>query len=505
MGKMTIRVFIFVIFFHIFLFGSSILNEINSINKKIPYATKGETVIYLHKLENLYISSVVNKDKKSIEKSLKGIIRCRKLLGMDYTTYKNELNSMGYKEPPKIVESKRYEKQVKKRVINKTKTLGERRVKDIYIKDNTIVLKFDKALSAEDLKFYTKKSQNNYIVAYEIKSKLSKNAPIYLNSTIDQIKISQVKSDKILLRLKNQDRIYSKGFIRGGNLFVKINNKKRVIKKLPSFDRKISSNTKTIKVEKKSPKKESKATKPKQKVEISSKAIDNSPLYATSKVIVIDPGHGGKDAGAVGYKNHLEKRAVLKVGKLLAKMLKKKGYRVYMTRDDDTFISLKSRTHLATQKNADLFISIHANAAPKGKRLSLKGIETFFLSPARTARAKRVAEKENRAASSLDRKSKDTVLDFLNKTKILQSNKLAIDIQSSILKETRAKFRGVKDGGVREAPFWVLVGAQMPAVLVEIGYITNPMEGDRLYNPFYQKALAKGIYKGINNYFAKNR
>ena len=505
MERMTIRALILLLLLSSFLFASSILDQIDSINKKIPYATKGETVVYLHKLENLYITCVVNKDRNGIARSLRSIIRCRKLLNMDYDTYENELKSMGYKEPPKIINSKKKSNYSKKKVVKKLKVPTTRIVKDIYIKENTIVIKFNKPLGGSDINFYTKKDGDNYIVAYEIKAKLSKNAPIYLNSTIDRIKLSKDKANYILLLLKNKDKIYSKGFIRGGNLFVKINNKKRVVvKKLPSFDRKKRVKPTTILVDKKSSSHKYKKEK-KKKVEISSTIIKDSPLYATSKIIVIDPGHGGKDSGAIGYKNHYEKVAVLKVAKFLSKMLKKKGYRVYMTRDSDRFITLKNRTHMATQKNADLFVSIHANAAPKGKRLSLKGIETFFLSPARTNRAKRVAEKENRAASSLDRKSKNTVLDFLNRTKILQSNKLAIDIQSSVLKQTRAKFRGVKDGGVREAPFWVLVGAQMPAVLVEIGYITNPMEGDRLYNPFYQKALAKGIYQGINNYFAKNR
>ena len=105
----------------------------------------------------------------------------------------------------------------------------------------------------------------------------------------------------------------------------------------------------------------------------------------------------------------------------------------------------------------------------------------------------------------MNKKSQETLLSFLNRNKIIQSNKLAIDIQSGMLTQTRKKFKNVKDGGVREAPFWVLVGAQMPAVLVELGYITNPTEGERLFNPFYQKALAKGIYNGINNYFAHNK
>ncbi len=490
------------------LFASDIKAQIDEANRAIPYATKGETVILLHKLENLYISSVISNDKELIAKSLRGIIRCRKLLHMDYATYQKELESLGYKSKIKPLQRV----TVKKKTISNSKTESKktkkikRVVKSVGYKDDTIVIKFDKPLIGSDLDFFNKQSSNNYIVAYDIKAK-AKRKTIYLKSLLDSVKVIQNRDDTTRVILKDKNKFYSKAFIRGGNLFIKINQQER--RKRRDLKHKISPTIEkptTIVVkhkEKKSYKSSKKKLSTPKKVEISSSS--DNPLYADSKLIVIDPGHGGKDSGAIGYKNHLEKKAVLKVAKLLKKMLVKKGYRVKMTREEDRFVPLKSRTHMATNLNADLFISIHANAAPKGKKLSLKGLETFFLSPARTARAKRVAAKENQAASALDRRSKDTVLDFLNKTKIIQSNKLAIDIQSSLLKATRSKFRGVKDGGVREAPFWVLVGAQMPAVLVEIGYITNPMEGDRLYNPFYQKTLAKGIFNGINNYFAKNR
>ena len=221
---------------------------------------------------------------------------------------------------------------------------------------------------------------------------------------------------------------------------------------------------------------------------------------------MIDPGHGGKDSGAVGYKKYQEKKAVLKISKTLRDLLKKRGYKVYLTRDSDKFIKLSKRTDFANKKNADLFISIHVNASPSSQKLTLKGIETFFLSPAKTEKAKRIAAKENKSAvTNLNSMSKNTLLSFLNKTKIVQSNKLAIDIQKGMLAKVRKKYKDVRDGGVREAPFWVLVGAQMPAVLVELGYITNPTEADRIFNPFYQKSLAEGIVNGINNYFINNQ
>ena len=209
--------------------------------------------------------------------------------------------------------------------------------------------------------------------------------------------------------------------------------------------------------------------------------------------VVIDAGHGGKDSGASCCTVKTEKKVVFSVASKLKKRLENKGYKVYMTRDDDSFVRLPKRTEFANKKKADIFLSIHANAAPKDKISSLKGIETFFLSPAKTEKAKRIAAKENKAASSMNTFSKNTFLSFLNRTKIIQSNKLAIDLQSGMLSKIRKKYKNVRDGGVREAPFWVLVGAQMPAAIIEIGYITNPMESDRLANPFYQSLSILGI------------
>ncbi len=482
--------------------GASLGEQIQKLNRQIPYATKGETVQILHELENDYISAVIKQDKNLIRHALRGIIRCRKLLHLDAKTYEREYASLTKgKSHVAPLSRVRVSKNEIGGVAPKSPTVltplsSPRKIRSLSVQERTIVVKFDKKITGNGLIFYDNNDprKKHYKRIYDIKARATSRPTTLSVLSLDRVRI-EPKGRITRIILENHRPILSKAFIRGGNLFIKVNN---LVIKQATREKKAKHHSTTIVIPSKKREVAKKAT-------ITSKPIDSSPVYADSKVIVIDPGHGGKDSGAVGYKNHYEKRAVLKVAKLLKHMLKKKGYRVYMTRDGDRFISLHERTHMATKLHADLFVSIHANAAPKGKMLSMKGIETFFLSKARTERAKRVAAKENAAASSLDRKSKDIVLDFLNSAKIVQSNKLAIDVQSALLEATRSKFRGVKDGGVREAPFWVLVGAQMPAVLVEIGYITNPMEGDRLYNPFYQKALAKGIFNGINNYFAKNR
>jgi len=186
-------------------------------------------------------------------------------------------------------------------------------------------------------------------------------------------------------------------------------------------------------------------------------------------------------------------------------VLKQRGYKVFYTRQKDIFINLRDRTSVANDKNADLFISLHANAAPnEAKKLSMKGLETFFLSPDRSERSKNVAALENQSdMEEMDFYSKEAFLNVFNREKIVLSNKAAIDIQSGMLKTVKKKY-DVDDGGVREAPFWVLVGATMPSVLIELGYISNPEESDKMFNPQYQRLLVDGMSDGIDNYFINN-
>ncbi|WP_297944352.1 N-acetylmuramoyl-L-alanine amidase [uncultured Campylobacter sp.] len=238
-----------------------------------------------------------------------------------------------------------------------------------------------------------------------------------------------------------------------------------------------------------------------------STSVAAGKIYKSTKgkLIVIDPGHGGSDSGAVG--NGLkEKNVVLATSKKLGALLQKRGYRVLYTRSTDIFINLRSRTAFAAKKNADMFISIHANAAPNASSaLKMSGVETFFLSPARSERSKNAAALENRGdLEDMNTFSKQTFLNFLNREKIISSNKLAIDIQSYMLSSVKKSFSS-RDGGVREAPFWVLVGATMPAVLVEMGYITHPQEGKNLGKSAYQDRIAQGIANGVDAYFQKNK
>ncbi len=487
---MIVKALLFSLLLFNILWAGNISTQIDKLNQKIPYASKYETKTILHQLENFYISAVISGKKNDVAKALRGIIRCQKLLHIDSSTYQKELDSFS-KTTSKV--------NTRKHTISKT-TQKSRAIKSIYEKEDNIIVKFDKPLSKKDIFFFKIKTKEGYKNVYDIKANLNFKTPSVHVSALKSIKIAQNRKDKVRIVLFAETEIYSKAYIRKVVLFIKVNATNRTITK-KNKPNKVYKPEKTVK--NKIPPIKRKETPI--MIAPSHSKKSSQTIYASSKTIVIDAGHGGHDSGAVGYKKYQEKRTVLKVSKLLKQLLEEKGYKVHMTRAKDKFIKLTNRTHLANKKDADLFISIHANAAPKGKFLSLKGIETFFLSPAKTEKAKRIAAKENSAASAMSKKSKDTLLSFLNRNKIIQSNKLAIDVQSGMLTATRKKFSSVRDGGVREAPFWVLVGAQMPAVLVELGYITNPKEAERLFNPFYQKTLAKGIYDGINNYFANNK
>ncbi len=223
--------------------------------------------------------------------------------------------------------------------------------------------------------------------------------------------------------------------------------------------------------------------------------------------VVIDAGHGGKDNGASCCEVRKEKKVVLSVAKKLKNKLENKGYKVFMTRSTDDFVYLRKRTAFANEKKADIFISIHANASPNKEQAEMfKGIEVYYLSPAQTKRAKEASKKENSVVlEGKDFFTKNAYVSLINREKIVESHKLGLDVSSQMLKNTREHFGSVLNGGVKPANFWVLVGALMPAILVETGYITNQKEGENLLDGYYQKLLAEGIADGIDQYLKNKR
>ena len=213
--------------------------------------------------------------------------------------------------------------------------------------------------------------------------------------------------------------------------------------------------------------------------------------------IIIDPGHGGKDPGAIGPAGEKEKDITLAVSKELAARLHEDGYEILLTRKDDTFIPLEKRTAFANKKKADLFISVHVNANDK---VSLRGVETYFLNLTTDASALKVAERENAIASKSMSDLQFIIKDLTLNARINESSRFASSIQKSIISSLGKAGHSNKDHGVKQAPFYVLMGAQMPSILIETGFITNATESKLLQKKSYQNSIIKGIISGINLY-----
>tara|TARA_B100000315_G_scaffold63616_1_gene57810 strand:- start:3779 stop:5020 length:1242 start_codon:yes stop_codon:yes gene_type:complete len=222
------------------------------------------------------------------------------------------------------------------------------------------------------------------------------------------------------------------------------------------------------------------------------------------KIIVIDPGHGGKDRGAKGIKGLLEKNVVLDIALKLKKLIKMKlGYKVILTRNKDVFIPLEERTDIANANKADIFISIHANAS---KRKDASGIETYYLDFAKSDRALETAARENKVPLSNIRDDVQYILaDMVANTKMNDSSQLAGIVQNNLIQGMRKKFKKVKDLQAKGGPFYVLHGANMPSVLVETSFISNPIEGKRLRSSKYRERLAYFILEGIEKYFRETQ
>ena len=216
------------------------------------------------------------------------------------------------------------------------------------------------------------------------------------------------------------------------------------------------------------------------------------------KRIVIDPGHGGKDPGCNARGGVKEKNIVLSIARILKKKIKEEiGCEVFLTRNRDVFLPLERRTAIANMKKADLFISLHVNAHRNRK---ISGLETYFLNMATDERSVMVAAREN-ATSQKNISDLQTILnDLMLNTKIAESSRLAHNVQKGMVSRVRKKYTRARSLGVKQAPFYVLIGAQMPSVLVETGFLTNRTERKRLLSKKYQESVAEGICAGIKTY-----
>jgi len=445
------------------LTNNQILNRANGFMKS---SNKSNQFRAYDDYKTLYLRAMMKEDEKLLIHSLKGIVKSGNKLHIDISQYQDELAQFKHKTLAKKSKSINHKKVKQK---SKIKIQSSHKLKSVTWKNSKLVLTFDKSLKMKQINYFTKydSKTKKYQYIFDVHASMLRSSQTLRKKDIDKIKLTQHNSNTLRLVIENKNAL-------------KINFKRNManlVISIPTTSKLLRKSTKII----------------------APKRLDRN------KIIVIDAGHGGKDPGAVGYKNYREKVVVLSISKSLRSILKSRGFKVYMTRDRDNFVKLSNRTKYANKRHADIFISIHANAVAKKNADNAQGLETYFLSKSRSARAKRVAAKENKAdLSDMDFYGKESFLNTLNSHNIVAANKLAIDLQRGALASLNKSYKNVVDAGVREGPFWVLVGAQMPSVLVEVGFISHPKEAKRLVDAKYQKKLAIGLANGVERYFLNN-
>jgi N-acetylmuramoyl-L-alanine amidase len=216
--------------------------------------------------------------------------------------------------------------------------------------------------------------------------------------------------------------------------------------------------------------------------------------------IVIDAGHGGHDSGTLGPGGIQEKEVVLDVALRLGKLLKQRlGADVIFTRDSDTFIPLETRTAIANKAQADLFLSIHANSSSDS---SARGVETYYLNFTTSPDALEVAARENAVSDESIHELSDLVKKITLKDKIDESREFAADVQKSLYADLEEGNPGLRDRGVKKAPFVVLIGANMPSILAEISFLTNSDDARELQQAAYRQRIAESLYRGVSRYIS---
>ena len=551
MAKIFKFFLIFLFFFNSAIYANA-LSNLDKFDKNFNSASNKEKIAMHQELRALYVKSIMENNVNLRVQSLTRLIKSSKALGLDTKPYEKELASIPQSAKPSEEKPKQEIKQVKKEqqkqepkqqevklsqlssaplAAQNAKTVKNQTLQLLEALDNdgNFELKFSRQLNGNDIKKIDLNQKGSYKTIYEFKGiwsggKLQR----FKNYLVDEISISQFdeKTVRVVfvsqfepnlkLRVDNQSLIFSKAKPTQSQNLTNQNSKqknhqqlaKQVLPKATTKPTQQKQEKATAQTKTDAKSTQSTAEKDEQEIVLApvKTASTKKITSAKGKVIVLDAGHGGDDPGAING-SLKEKNIVLSIAQKAGKELQGRGYKVYYTRSKDKFINLRDRTKYANDKAADLFISIHANAAPsKTKAATMRGIETFFLSPARSERSKNAAALENKSdIEEMNYFSKQTFLNFLNREKIIASNKLAIDVQREVLAQAKSVSSKASDGGIREAPFWVLVGALMPAVLLEVGYITHPSEGDLINNSKYQDALAKGLADGIDVYFSNQQ
>ncbi|HIC43914.1 MAG TPA: N-acetylmuramoyl-L-alanine amidase [Sulfurimonas sp.] len=461
------RFFLAFLLFYLTLFADVNTDTLKRADTNSKSDSKSEVVRAYNDYRNVYIRALMKDDDKLCRTCLSGLIKTGKKLHIDVSNYENKLKKLRIKKnklkkkksQKKLIDQKKPPKRLKKSISSKNK------LKSIRWKDSQrLILSFSRNIKKSELNRFSLNNDKikKYKTIYDIYAVLTQKTMFLKHSSVKKIRLAQFDQRTLRIVFDNDSKIKQQYKISGKELTIKMSSENRELRYIP---------------------------------------LKYNQL---KKIIVIDPGHGGKDSGAVGYKKYREKIVVLQTSKKLRDILLQRGYTVYMTRNGDNFVDLRKRTKFANKKKADLFLSIHANSVPKRNRKKAQGIETYFLSTKRSQRAENTLKAENVDISKMEKSGMNATLHLMSREKIFASNKLAIDLQQNMLSSLKTRYKHVRDGGVRSGPFWVLVGAEMPAVLIEIGFISHPSEAKRMIDHRYQKKQALGIADGVDRYFAKN-
>jgi len=462
-----LRFFLFALFFCSSLIAQSDAEILKRAHNFLQSQNKSDQFRAYNDYKNLYLRALMEQDEKLQLSAVEGIVQSGKKLKIDVSQYSKELEKLKPKSSYNAPKSQDIKTTKKAKNI---KLISSHRLESTRWSENRLILEFDKQLKSNQVNYFTlydpKKKSYRYV--FDIHASMLNESQNLRKEGIDRIKLAQFNPSTLRLVFESSKKLNLRFKKESASLVINLGDT------IAQAAKKAQGTMTPTRVER-------------------------------NKVIVIDPGHGGKDPGAVGYKGYREKIVVMQISSELKNILKSRGYKVYMTRSNDRFLKLRERTTFANKKKADLFISIHANAVGKKIAHKVHGVESYYLDKSRSSKAKKVAALENSAdMSQMDFYGKESFLHTLSSHNIIASNKLAIDLQGGMLSSLRKSYKNVKDGGVRPAPFWVLVGAQMPSVLVEVGFISNPMEAKRLVNKDYQKKIALGLANGVERYFLNN-
>ena len=468
-----LRLFTTLLLLSALVFAASTKQELDSAKKNLYSSSKDRQFQAYDTYKRHYIKALINGDVETQKRCLDGICIAGKKLRIDVSDYKNKRSKLESKKAKQKIVRKTEKPSVTKtekiRPVNsnkdkKVKIRSRHALSGFSWEGNALVLDFDFTIKSKDVNYFKLRPEGKkgYRYIFDVNAIVYKK-PVIKHKEIKRITISQYKRDTIRIVIESKKELS------------------------PRFKRDGSSLVITLGV--------SKVYAP--------KAKQIARVTKKNKLIIIDPGHGGRDGGAVGFKKYLEKTIVLQISKRLAKVLRQEGYRVKMTRDRDKTLSLKWRTKFTRKNKPDLFLSIHANAVPRKNAHKARGVEIYYLDAKKgSKRSSRLERKENAA----DYRSMDSSISKLfsatqSRAKVLESNFLAIDLGQNVVSRLRDNKYKVKDAKVAGGNFWVLVGATSAAALVEVGFVSHSKEVKLLVNKRYQQAFAEGLADGIDQYF----